>query len=71
MDGNHSSAPVDYLLHLADNALVLGQRTESPMQIKIAGRRKLLARAKIDASRKIFEVTSPASKEESVGQYAR
>jgi len=67
-----SQFPVESLMSLeAGDTLVLGQRIESPMQIKIAGRRKLLARAKIDASRKIFEVTSPATKEESVGQYAR
>jgi hypothetical protein len=44
--------------------IVLDQRTEWPMQIKVAGRRKLLSRAKFDASRKTFSVTSTANKEE-------
>jgi flagellar motor switch protein FliM len=61
--------PVEALMSLAaGDTLVLGQRTESAMQIKIAGRKKLLARAKFDASRKSFQVTTPAYKEDSVGQ---
>jgi hypothetical protein len=50
---------------------VLDQRTEWPMQIKVAGRRKLMARAKFDASRKTFSVTSQANKEEISGHIAR
>jgi len=61
--------PVESLMTLvAGDTLVLGQRIESPMQIKIAGRKKLLAKAKFDASRKSFQVTSHAYKEDSVGQ---
>jgi flagellar motor switch protein FliM len=64
--------PVESLMSLeAGDTLVLGQRTESPMQIKIAGRRKLLAKARFDDSRKMFQVTSHANKEESGGHYVR
>ena len=55
----------------SDDTLVLDQRTEWPMQMKVAGRKKLLARAKFDASRKSFSIISHANREESSGHSAR
>jgi len=64
--------PTESLLSLeVGDTLVLDQRTEWPMQIKVAGRKKLLARAKFDASRKSFSVTSQANKEEISGHIGR
>jgi flagellar motor switch protein FliM len=64
--------PAESLLSLeVGDTIVLDQRTEWPMQIKVAGRRKLLSRAKFDASRKTFSVTSTANKEEFSGHIAR
>src|SRR5205823_11926753 len=64
--------PIQSLVSLeVGDTLVLDQRVEWPKQMKIAGRKKLLARAKFDASRKTFSVTSFANKEESSGHSAR
>jgi flagellar motor switch protein FliM len=64
--------PAESLLSLeVGDTIVLDQRTEWPMQIKVAGRKKLLSRAKFDASRKTFSVTSTANKEEFSGHIAR
>jgi flagellar motor switch protein FliM len=64
--------PAESLLSLeVGDTLVLDQRTEWPMQIKVAGRRKHLARAKFDASRKTFSITGQANKEEFSGHIAR
>ena len=63
--------PIQSLVSLeVGDTLVLDQRTDWPMQMKIAGRKKLLARAKFDATRKSFSVTSFANKEESSGHSA-
>jgi flagellar motor switch protein FliM len=40
------------------DTLVLDQRTEWPMQIKVGGRKKLLAKAKFDSAKKTFAVSS-------------
>ena len=64
--------PMQSLVSLeVGDTLVLDQRTEWPMQMKVAGRKKLLARAKFDASRKTFSIISHANREESGGHSAR
>jgi len=64
--------PMQSLVSLVvGDTLVLDQRTEWPMQIRVAGRHKLLARAKFDATRKTFSVISTANKEEFGGHIAR
>ena len=50
------------------DTLVLDHRSKWPMQIKIAGRNKLLAHAKFDASQKTFSVTGRVNNEERSGQ---
>ncbi len=59
--------PMESLMSLeVGDTLVLDQRTEWPMQIKVENRKKLLARAKFDSSRKTFSVISQAKKEDLV-----
>jgi flagellar motor switch protein FliM len=68
-----TSFPMQSLVSLeVGDTLVLDQRTEWPMQMKIGGRKKLLAKAKFDSSKKMFAITSQLSpkKEESRGHAA-
>jgi flagellar motor switch protein FliM len=54
--------PVEALMSLAPgDTVVLDQRTEWPMELKVAGHRKMLARGKFDSSRKVFAVVSHLS----------
>jgi flagellar motor switch protein FliM len=68
-----TSFPMQSLVSLeVGDTLVLDQRTEWPMQMKVGGRKKLLAKAKFDSSKKMFAVTTNLSnkKEESRGHAA-
>ena len=73
IETSETSFPMQSLVSLeVGDTLVLDQRTEWPMQMKVAGRKKLLAKAKFDSSKKMFAVTSHTShkKEESRGHAA-
>jgi flagellar motor switch protein FliM len=51
--------PMESLVSLqVGDTLVLDQRQDSPVIIKVAGRNKLYARAQMDTARKVFAVTS-------------
>lgn len=68
-----TSFPMQSLVSLeVGDTLVLDQRTEWPMQLKLGGRKKLLAKAKFDSSKKMFAITTNLSsyKEESFGHAA-
>jgi flagellar motor switch protein FliM len=70
IETGETAFPMQSLVSLeVGDTLVLDQRAEWPMQMKVAGRKKLLAKSKFDATRKIFAVTSHLSrkKEESRG----
>jgi len=72
VETGESQFPMESLMSLeVGDTLVLDQRTEWPMQIKVEGRKKLLVRAKFDASRKTFSVIGQASKEDFSGHIAR
>jgi flagellar motor switch protein FliM len=73
IETSDTSFPMQSLVSLeVGDTLVLDQRTEWPMQMKIAGRKKLLAKAKFDSSKKMFAVTTELSnkKEEARGHAA-
>jgi len=68
-----TSFPMQSLVSLeVGDTLVLDQRTEWPMQMKVGGRKKLLAKAKFDSSKKMFAITTNLSgkKEDSRGHAA-
>jgi flagellar motor switch protein FliM len=72
IETGETSFPTESLMSLeVGDTLVLDQRIEWPMHIKVEGRKKLLAKAKFDASRKIFSVTGQANREESIGHTGR
>jgi flagellar motor switch protein FliM len=59
IESGDTTFPMQSLLSLeVGDTLVLDQRVEWPMQLKVAGRKKLLAKAKFDSSKKMFAVTS-------------
>jgi flagellar motor switch protein FliM len=69
-----TSFPMQSLVSLeVGDTLVLDQRSEWPMQMKVAGRKKLLAKAKFEGSKKMFAITSNLShkKEEARGHTAQ
>lgn len=73
IETSDTSFPMQSLVSLeVGDTLVLDQRTEWPMQMKIAGRKKLLAKAKFDSSKKMFAVTTNLSnkKEDARGHAA-
>jgi len=68
-----TSFPMQSLVSLeVGDTLVLDQRTDWPMQMKVAGRKKLLAKAKFDSSKKVFAITTnmPSRKDETRGHAA-
>jgi len=70
IETSETSFPMQSLVSLeVGDTLVLDQRTEWPMQMKVGGRKKLLAKAKFDSSKKMFAITTNLSnkKEESFG----
>ncbi len=70
IETSETSFPMQSLVSLeVGDTLVLDQRTEWPMQMKLGGRKKLLAKAKFDSSKKMFAVTTNLSgkKEETRG----
>ena len=68
-----TSFPMQSLVSLeVGDTLVLDQRTEWPMQLKVGGTKKLLAKAKFDSAKKMFAITTNMSskKEDSRGPAA-
>ena len=73
IETGETSFPMQSLVSLeVGDTLVLDQRTEWPMQMKVAGRKKLLAKAKFDSTKKVFAITTnlPSKKEEMRGHAA-
>jgi len=74
IETSDTSFPMQSLVSLeVGDTLVLDQRTEWPMQMKVGGRKKLLAKAKFDSTKKMFAVTTNLSthkKEETRGHAA-
>jgi flagellar motor switch protein FliM len=74
IETSETSFPMQSLVSLeVGDTLVLDQRAEWPMQMKVAGRKKLLAKAKFEGSKKMFAITSNLSqkKEEARGHAAQ
>jgi len=59
IETGQTAFPMESLMSLAPgDTLVLDQRTEWPMELKVGGRKKMLTRGKFDSSKKVFAVTS-------------